>query len=113
MPLHGLPGPALVYESLPVGQVTGLLWFGAPIALSGAMITTEDDDIRKYLAGARKPCALPVMAARRFAAPAPLATVVTGPARPPQSWCYVEVEAISAPYHLQFFHSSAARSAGE
>lgn len=111
-PLRDLPGPALLYESRPTGRVTGLLWLDTPILLTPAAIADESADIRAYLAGARRPCALPVIAAERFEEPATLG-VVTGFTRAPQSWCYVDIAAISARYRPRPSRSSAARSAAE
>lgn len=94
-PRRALPGLAFLYETHPVSAVTGQVEMGAPQLLTEGELMQADADIAAYLAGARAPCALPILRATRFGMPIGLRDFVPGGMRAPQSWCYVALPGVS------------------
>lgn len=96
MPRCAVPIEAFIYETMPVGRVTGAAKIVRKV--SGSIerlleLTDEHDpqreDYRRYLRGARDPCALVLKDARRFPEPRALAELLGPSARAPQSYCYI------------------------
>jgi predicted transcriptional regulator len=97
-PRRSIPGLALIYETLPVGMVTGIAHVASASSLTpegAARVAGSDDPFANayegYLQGAMSPCALALVRPRRFTAPIGL-TQLTNLRRPPQSFAYVEVD---------------------
>lgn len=120
VPRHGIPGPALIYETMPVGMVTG--WMNVTKAVPVVPIRAAElnnprdpfaDRYVFYLTGARSPCALALSFASRFSTPITLSDLSSRRLRPPQSFCYLETSWLSGQLLLQFYHSNAIRSAIE
>jgi predicted transcriptional regulator len=93
-----LPIEAFIYETLPKGLVTGLVTVSeiiqAPAAQLLTLVSADDPlltDYRRYLADARRPCALVLRNAVRHES-IDLRSLAGAPARPPQSYCYVSID---------------------
>jgi predicted transcriptional regulator len=92
------PITALIYETMPVGRVTGavtvteVITDGAESLL--ARLSEGDplhDDHRRYLSGARNCCALRLERGNRFVEPRLLTSYLGPRARAPQSYCFIEL----------------------
>jgi predicted transcriptional regulator len=90
-----VPIEAFIYETMPVGLVTGMVRVKEiVVAPEEALFALAKDDpmledYRRYLAGAHNPCGLVLGGIERFASPRALAGLIGRGARAPQSWCYV------------------------
>jgi predicted transcriptional regulator len=99
-PRCALPIDALIYETTPIKMITGIVTVraivsGSTVARLLALAAWDDPllpDYARYLAGARRPCALLLQNARRHKAIALSAAV--GMLRPPQSYCYVSADCL-------------------
>ncbi|RUN76458.1 hypothetical protein EJC47_10805 [Sphingomonas sp. TF3] len=91
-PRRYLPGVALIYETLPVSAVTGAVKVEEPFSLQANDIAELEPDIAAYLAGARAPCAIPILVAKRFGTPIPFRALLARGVRAPQSWTYVATD---------------------
>jgi predicted transcriptional regulator len=96
-PRRGIPGVALIYESAPVSRITGSVYIRANQNISPEDVVSlagpQDMCVVWYVAylpGANRPSALMLANARRSQVPVQLAQVMIGPARPPQSFRYLE-----------------------
>jgi len=88
---------AYIYETAPVGRVTGWIRFGK--IESGTAnrlwekyrheLSISRGEFERYLTGCSRPTVLPIESHRRFRRQLPLAGV-HGPSRPPQSYCYFD-----------------------
>ncbi len=97
-PQRHVPGLALFYETLPTGLITGVARISRVIPVDpreAAALAGPDDPFsafyETYLAGGRAPCALALEAPEKLATPVTLREL-TGLAKPPQSFCYAQVE---------------------
>jgi len=100
-PRCACPIRALIYETRPVGLVTGSVTIteivDAPPSRLAAIVGAQDamlQDYQAYLSGASQPCALILSEVVRFAASVPLVRVLGEHARPPQSYRYVSVDGL-------------------
>ena len=92
------PIKAFIYETLPVGRVTGTVEvvdiIKAPVGELLNLVSVDDPlrkDYQSYLLKALKPCALALREAKRFDKNLSIAELFDSPSRPPQSFCYVRV----------------------
>lgn len=64
----------------------------APLPLKTDDIAHLERDIAAYLAGARAPCSLPILVAKRLDTPIPFSVLLARGVRAPQSWTYVATD---------------------
>jgi predicted transcriptional regulator len=119
-PRYGMPGPAFIYETMPIGRVTGWTYVSAAVPIvpgeAGELATKQDpfaETYELYLKGAKSPCALALSFVSRFATPIRLSAMSSRPLRPPQSFCYLDSGWLSARPPLLFCHSNAIHAAAE
>jgi predicted transcriptional regulator len=117
-PRRAIPGAALIYETMPVGRVTGWTHVAEAIPIvpgkAGELADLRDpfaEGYAHYLRGARSPCALALSSASCFSTPITLSDLSPRPFRPPQSFCYLDGEWLSGRLPLEFYHSSVIHSA--
>lgn len=95
-PRRCVPGLALIYETKPLGLVTGTVFVEGIIPVPqgcAKMIAAANDPFStyydEYLLGAREPIALELSRPTRFSNPIQL-QYLTGLQTAPQSYCYVD-----------------------
>jgi predicted transcriptional regulator len=105
-PRRSIPGLALIYETLPIARITGVVRILEAIALrpgeAEALAGPCDpfcDLYEAYVGGAAKPCALALDEPERLWAPMEL-SALTELRRPPQSFGYVALDPIALNGHL-------------
>jgi predicted transcriptional regulator len=118
VPRRAIPGPALIYETMPVGRVTGWTHITEAIPMvpneAGELANPQDPfagGYVYYLTGARSPCALALGFVSRFSAPITLSALSPRPLRPPRSFCYLDRKWLSGRLPPEFYHSSVVHSA--
>ena len=95
-PRCSLPIKAYIYETRPVGRVTGIVdvvdIIQAPVGELLKLVDASDllrADYRSYLSGASNPCGLLLERAQKFMQGATISELFDNLSRPPQSFCYV------------------------
>ncbi len=118
-PRQQIPGLALIYETVPIGRITGVVHISQVIPLAGrsaaALAGASDpyaEQYDRYLRSSRSPCALMLHYAERLRRSA-IMSELTSLKRPPQSFCYTSVswEQLNDQLPPKSYHSIALDSA--